>query len=208
MVGHDIRNPLQAIVSELFLASQAMEEVPEDRIKTDALESIANVQEQVEYINKIVSDLQDFAKPLKPELKEVDLREFIASFIGTIKIPPNVTPEIQIQENLKMKTDPVFIRRSITNLVNNAVQAMPNGGKLEITGFRKGQHVVVCVSDTGVGIPEYVKPRLFTPMMTTKAKGQGLGLAVVKRLIEALGGKISFESQERKGTKFTIELPT
>ena len=131
MVGHDIRNPLQTIVSELFLANQAMKEVPEDRVKTDALESIANVQEQVDYINKIVSDLQDFAKPLKPELKEINLSEFVASFINTIKIPPNVTLKIRIQEDLKMKTDTVFLRRSITNLVNNAVQAMPNGGKLE-----------------------------------------------------------------------------
>ena len=67
--------------------------------------------------------------------------------------------------------------------------------------------IVISVSDTGQGIPEHVKANLFTPLMTTKAKGQGLGLAVVKRLVEALNGQVSFESEEGKGTKFIIELP-
>jgi signal transduction histidine kinase len=84
---------------------------------------------------------------------------------------------------------------------------MPNGGKLAVKALKKDNGVVVSVEDTGVGIPEDVKPKLFTPMMTTKAKGQGLGLAVVKRLVEALNGKVSFESEEGKGTKFIIELP-
>jgi signal transduction histidine kinase len=66
---------------------------------------------------------------------------------------------------------------------------------------------MVIGSDTGKGIPEDVKPNVFKPLMTTKAKGQGLGLAVVKRLIEGLNGKVSFSSEEDKGTKFTIELP-
>jgi signal transduction histidine kinase len=85
--------------------------------------------------------------------------------------------------------------------------AMPNGGTLEIRGHPKNGHILITVADTGMGIPEEVKAKLFTPMMTTKAKGQGFGLAVSKRLIEALKGTISFESEPGKGTKFHIELP-
>jgi signal transduction histidine kinase len=92
-------------------------------------------------------------------------------------------------------------------LVNNAIQAMPEGGNVEVSCFSKKSSVFVTVSDTGVGIPNHVKAQLFTPMVTTKSKGQGLGLAVVKRLVEALGGTISFESEEGKGTKFIIQLP-
>jgi signal transduction histidine kinase len=84
---------------------------------------------------------------------------------------------------------------------------MPNGGKLAITATHNQSSLVLSVKDTGVGIPDHVKPKLFTPMMTTKSKGQGLGLAVVKRLIEALNGTIVFESEVGKGTKFIIELP-
>lgn len=207
MVGHDIRNPLQAIVSELFLAKESIDELPEDKVREDVLESINNMQEQVEYINKIVSDLQDFARPLQPELKEANLSELIASIIQTIHIPKNINAEVEVAVPQPLRVDPTFIRRALTNLVNNAVQAMPNGGKLEVNGCQQGDQVFICVSDTGVGIPEHVKPKLFTPMTTTKAKGQGLGLAVVKRLIESLGGNVSFESQEGNGTAFTIKLP-
>lgn len=93
------------------------------------------------------------------------------------------------------------------NLVNNAVQAMPKGGKLTIEAHTTKDKVIISVKDTGVGIPEEVKPNLFTPLFTTKSKGQGLGLAVVKRLVEGLNGKVSFESEEGKETKFIVELP-
>ena len=85
---------------------------------------------------------------------------------------------------------------------------MPDGGQLELAAFEKEGNLCISVSDTGVGIPDEIKSKIFTPMMTTKSKGQGLGLAVVKRLIEALNGNITFESQEGKGTKFTISLPS
>jgi signal transduction histidine kinase len=85
---------------------------------------------------------------------------------------------------------------------------MPSGGKLKLSGERKDTYVLITVEDTGVGIPEDIKPNLFTPMVTSKSKGQGLGLAVVKRLVEALNGTISFESQVGKGTKFVVMLPT
>jgi signal transduction histidine kinase len=84
---------------------------------------------------------------------------------------------------------------------------MPNGGKLTIEAIKQLDNAVISVIDTGVGIPEQAKPSLFKPLFTTKAKGQGLGLAVVKRLVDGLGGTITFESQEAKGTTFTLRLP-
>ncbi len=85
---------------------------------------------------------------------------------------------------------------------------MPQGGKLTICASQKKPGAVdISIEDTGVGIPDDVKPRIFTPLFTTKSKGQGFGLAVVKHLVEIQGGTISFESQEGKGTKFTVKLP-
>jgi signal transduction histidine kinase len=86
---------------------------------------------------------------------------------------------------------------------------MPQGGKLVIHAYKDKQKndVIITVEDTGVGIPEEAKSKLFTPMFTTKSKGQGFGLAVVKRMTEALGGSVSFESQEGTGTTFTVRLP-
>jgi signal transduction histidine kinase len=83
---------------------------------------------------------------------------------------------------------------------------MQNGGTLQLSATKMDPNAIIPVTDTGEGIPEDVKARLFTPLLTTKAKGQGLGLAVVKRLIEALDGTVTFESQQGKGTTFTITL--
>ncbi len=107
----------------------------------------------------------------------------------------------------KLKVDPVLFKRIIVNLVTNAIQAMPNGGKLSIKSYKKDDKAVIMVEDTGVGIPDEVKPKLFVPLFTTKAKGQGFGLPVVKRMVEILGGTISFESEIGKGTKFVVKLP-
>jgi PAS domain S-box-containing protein len=206
MIGHDIRNPLQAIVSELYLARKAMAEA-NGQDTNEVLESIEFIQEQADYISKIVQDLQDYARPLKPEFQEVDLSDIVVNTFSAIAVPDKIKLNVHVRGALKAKTDPTFMKRALTNLVNNAIQAMPDGGELTLMAYEKEKSIIITVGDTGVGIPENVKPLIFKPLMTTKAKGQGLGLAVVKRLVETLGGQVGFESQEGKGTTFTITLP-
>jgi signal transduction histidine kinase len=207
MIGHDIRNPLQAIVSELYIAKGAIANTPHLEDKTLALESIDLIEEQTDYISKIISDLQDYARPIKPDIKEVDLAKLVVSVFQTVRVPDKIVLKIDVKGFPKIKTDPTLIRRALTNLINNAIQAMPDGGSLELCAVKTEDRAVITVTDTGKGIPEEIKPKLFTPLVTTKAKGQGLGLAVVKRLVEALGGSITFESEVGKGTTFTINLP-
>jgi len=100
------------------------------------------------------------------------------------------------------------MRRALTNLVNNAIQAMTEGGTLTITIHRdkKTNCFIIEIEDTGKGIPKEAQEKLFTPLFTTKSKGQGFGLAVVKRITDALEGEINFTSQETKGTKFTLKF--
>ncbi|HSV48772.1 MAG TPA: ATP-binding protein, partial [Candidatus Acidoferrales bacterium] len=208
MVGHDIRNPLQAIVSELYFVKEALKEAPEGTETKETIESLDFIQEQVDYINKIVADLQDFAKPLKAELASVELCQFITDALKGVVIPESVETSFVCEAGLPtLLIDRTFMTRVLNNLVTNAIQAMPKGGKLTVKAAKKDSGVVISVEDTGVGIPDAVKEKLFTPMFTTKAKGQGFGLAVVKRFIEAQGGSIGFESQVGKGTKFLVWLP-
>ena len=206
MVGHDIRNPLQSIINDLYLMRVELNS-SEHGYKENILEGVESIEKCIKYINKIVADLQDYARPLNPEFSEIDITEVMTNVIEELAVPEDVEVIISSNTFCKFRTDPTFIRRILANLVNNAIQAMPNGGILELTCSTKRDTVSICVCDSGVGIAEEVQVKLFTPMMTTKAKGQGLGLAVVKRLVEALGGNISFESKVGKGTKFVIEFP-
>ncbi|MGD0996385.1 MAG: ATP-binding protein [Candidatus Bathyarchaeia archaeon] len=121
--------------------------------------------------------------------------------------PNKIQTQVIAHDNLVLKADAAYLRRALTNLIVNAIQAMPNGGKLTIETQQKEDNAIISVKDTGVGIPEEIKPNLFTPLFTTKAKGQGLGLAVVKRLIEAINGSITFESQVGNGTTFIVKIP-
>jgi PAS domain S-box-containing protein len=210
MVGHDIRNPLQAITGDVFLAKTELATVPESTEKNNVAESLLEIEKNVDYINKIVADLQDYARPLKPHVEEADLKQIISGLIEKNGLPENVKVTVKVEaDSRKVVADSTFISRIMFNLVNNAVQAMPKGGKLTIHAFRdqKTREAVITVKDTGVGIPEAVKDKLFTPMFTTKSKGQGFGLVVIKRMSEALGGSVTFESQEGKGTTFMVRLP-
>jgi signal transduction histidine kinase len=195
-------------VSDIYLLKDELTALPECKNREGLTESIVSIEGNINYINKIVSELQDYARQISPDYVIVNFSDVIVRVFETVRLPDSIELSIKVNNLDKLRTDPMLLQRAITNLVNNAIQAMPDGGKLEIAGYPSNNEVVIIVSDTGLGIPEEIKPKLFSPMMTTKSKGQGFGLAVSKRLIEALTGTITFESQVGKGTKFIIELPT
>jgi signal transduction histidine kinase len=208
MVGHDIRNPLQAIISDLYLAKEELVFCPDSENKTAIKESLSEIEKNADYINKIVADLQDFARPLNPSIQKMDLQSVCSDILSKANIPKNIKLSCTISENAsELVADENWVKRILFNLVNNAVQAMPTGGDLTILGIREGSDLIISVQDTGLGIPEDVKSKLFIPLFTTKSKGQGFGLAVIKRLTEALNGKVTFNSIMGKGTKFNIILP-
>lgn len=208
MVGHDIRNPLQAITGDLYLTKLDVETLPDDETKSSMQESLEAIEKNIDYIDKIVADLQDYARPIKPIIKEMELETIIKLLIKT-NIPKNIQTTFKVEPEAKIiKCDYVLLKRILTNLIVNAIQAMPEGGKLSINAHKELQRILIIVQDTGVGIPDDVKPNIFKPMFTTKAKGQGFGLVVVRRLTETLGGNVSFESNFGKGTEFIISLPT
>ncbi|MGD6851421.1 MAG: PAS domain-containing sensor histidine kinase [Candidatus Bathyarchaeia archaeon] len=208
MVGHDIRNPLQSIVSSMYLIKDDLDGLPGSDEKKDALTELNSIMEQISYVDKIVSDLQDYARPLKLDAVSVNLKEVITNALATLNVPENVEAKAYFGSNLtSIRIDPLLLKRALLNLATNAIQAMPEGGKLTIRASKTNGKIAISVEDTGVGIPHEVKHKVFTPLFTTKSKGQGFGLAVVKRLVETQGGTISFESQKGVGTKFTVELP-
>ncbi len=208
MVGHDIRNPLQTINGELYLMKGDLQSLPEGDVKNSVRESMQIIGEQMAYINKIVADLQDFAKTSTPILEEVDLEKTLNDILSTVSVPEDVRVAVSIREGFpKFQCDSSYLKRILINLVTNAVQAMPNGGKLIVTAIFDNKNAIINVEDTGGGISEEDRGKIFKPLFTTKSKGQGLGLAVVKKLTNALDGNITFESAIGKGTCFTVKMP-
>jgi PAS domain S-box-containing protein len=208
MVGHDIRNPLQAIAGDVFLLDNDVASLNESEVKESMLDSVKGIKDNLFYIAKIVDDLQDYSRQLEPVLEKVSVEKLFDEVMLNVADCSCHKVVIDVPKGFpEITSDFSILKRALTNLVQNAIQAMPKGGKLTLTVAKRRAKVMISVEDTGVGIPEEVKPKLFAPMVSTKAKGQGLGLAVVKRLVEALEGEITFESQVGKGTKFTVGLP-
>ena len=169
MVGHDIRNPLQAITGDLFLAKTELSTLPENEQKTNALESLNGIEKNIDDINKIVADLQDYARLLNPRAQETNITALFNEILAKNGVPKNIKVEVKVEETAeKIMADPDYIKRIFSNLTLNAVQSMPKGGKLTIHAYADSQtkDVLLTVKDTGVGIPEDLKPKLFSPMMT------------------------------------------
>jgi signal transduction histidine kinase len=181
--------------------------MPECNIKEGVAESLDSIEKNVAYINKIVQDLQDFSRPVTPEYIESNLSKIFVNIFEIVRLPETIKLSNKVKKTEILYADPSLLQRALSNLVTNAIQAMPKGGNLTIESHPKDGQIVITVKDTGMGIPYEIRPKLFTPMMTTKAKGQGFGLAVSKRLIEAMKGTITFESEVGKGTTFIINLP-
>ncbi len=210
MIGHDLRNPLQVLQYVVDLQRLRIERIPLEKRGPDDWERESElfdkISEQIFYMNKIVGDLQDYARPIVPENEEVDIKGVIEDVVRSLPPMDGVRIEMRVP-NLHVMADPLLLYRVFANLLLNAVQAMPDGGKLNVSASAEDGSIAVSVRDTGTGIHEDFKDKLFTPLFTGKAKGTGLGLAVVKRIVEAHGGQIIVESEVGKGSTFTVKLP-
>jgi signal transduction histidine kinase len=144
----------------------------------------------------------------------VALQELVRQTLGKCTIPENVTVTQDLPESLpKLRIDPNQIGQVLVNLLNNAIQAMPKGGAIQVSAriipcsVSQGNCVAISVTDTGEGISPENRRKLFQPLFTTKAKGTGLGLVACKNLVEANHGRIDVESSVGEGTTFTLTLP-
>jgi len=199
MVGHDLRGPLQTIKNSLYMM----------RKNNDGDELVETMDAAVDYAAEILEDLRFSTLEVTPMKHPTDLADLLKRAVAENSIPDKIEVKTQLGDGLEeIPLDPTQIRRVLDNMIRNAVEAMPEGGELEITARREDDHILVEISDMGVGIPEGEMENLFRPLYTTKPGGMGMGLAYCKRAVEAHGGEISVESTEVEGTKFTVKLPT
>ncbi len=198
-VAHDLRGPLGLIV-------QSVNMIKQDPSLTRRMLQL--VEENAVRSLKMIADWRSSTREIVPHPTKTDLGGLIKSVLEGSTIPSSVAIVTSFGAGLdSIMIDSDIMHRIMDNLVKNAVEAMPEGGKLSIRAEKEGDDIVINVGDTGVGIPEESKGRIFSPLYTTKAGGMGLGLTYCRRAVETQGGSIDFESKVGAGTNFTIKLP-
>jgi signal transduction histidine kinase len=208
-IAHEVNNPLGVV---LMYAHILMEECePQSRRRED----LGMIAEQADRCKKIVAGLLNFARQNKVVRQPVDLTRLVERSLQTLPTPPHVTIRLEPQNYDPLaELDADQITQVLVNLIRNAYEAMPNGGALTIRTEGDERQVRLSVRDTGVGIPEENRSRIFTPFFTTKTlgKGTGLGLAVTYGIVKMHNGDIRVESNADPqagptGTTFTVTLP-
>jgi len=204
-VGHDLRNPLGAIKNAAYFLNMVLEE-PDPEVK----ETLEILEKEVGTSEAIISSLLDFARAKPPTKRKISVNEMLQEVLARTAVPNNIEVLQEINETLpEILADPHQLGQVFENIILNGIQAMTKGGQLTVKceALAPGR-VSVSITDTGAGIPEEQLGKLFEPLYTTKARGIGLGLAVVKTLVEGHGGTIEVESEMEKGSTFTVKLPT
>jgi PAS domain S-box-containing protein len=207
MVAHDLRNPLTGIAGATYYLKKKLSSEMDKKTK----EMIDIIEKDIKYSNKIVTDLLEYSRDMRLELTETNSSSIIREALSMVDVPLNIqVSEVSdlTRSESKIKVDLEKMARVLVNIILNAIDAMPEGGKLTINSWEKEGKLAIAVSDTGAGMSPDILEKLWTPFFTTKAKGMGLGLSICKRIVEAHEGSISVESAIGKGTTVTVTIPT
>jgi len=204
-VAHELRNPLSSIKGLALVLQSKFSGDNQDRQTADIL-----VQE-VERLNRSISELLDFARPQQLQKVEVDLHTILNKGVSLLSIDSEAAG-VKIVTDFPSSLPPVYadedkLNQVFLNLFLNAIQAMESGGTLTVRTSKIDQSVFVTVTDTGCGIEKENMGRIFDPYFTTKPEGTGLGMAMSAKIIEEHGGVITVESEVEQGSSVTVELP-
>lgn len=200
-IAHELRNPMAVISGYLNLLTKKADPA--------ALVLIGKISTEIHGMNRIIGDLLTFARPASLNRVKVNIKEMLkgclAAVLQTRAEDRRIETKLEL-DNVVANVDEVLMRQAFSNLLQNALEAMPDGGTVSIEA-RKAGEVTVVIRDTGAGIPRELMTKIYLPFFTTKDNGTGLGLALVHKIVLSHGGRIDVDSREGKGTAFTVVLP-
>ncbi len=204
-LAHDFNNVLGTISQAVYVLEMDPERSEADRTM------LTIINNAVRRGAEIVNNIRGYLRGTREMRTRVDMRRLLVEVLQMVEPVLEMHPEIKvtrdIQDACEVYASVPELRRVFTNLVLNALDAMPQGGLLTVHCFRNEGRTIVSVEDTGIGIPIESQGMIFSPYFTTKAKGTGLGLSGARKAIRAQGGEIRFESSPGKGTRFLVSLP-
>lgn len=207
-LAHEIRNPLSALNINLQLLEEQWRHPVTER-EQHGYRKILMLVKEVHKIEQIFNDFLRFAKEHKLNLEKTQVNNLIEEALQTLDTQvrkDRILTVKQFADDPWIYLDPDLMRQALINILRNSYQAMPNGGKLTVQTRREKDRLIIRISDTGAGIPQEIQDKVFTMFFSTKKGGTGLGLSTSKKIVEAHGGKIGFESRPG-GTTFEISLP-
>jgi signal transduction histidine kinase len=203
-VAHEVKNPLHAMVLHLELLRSKLDSGKDPARHVDVLTS------EVNRLNRVVQTFLDFTRPLQLQTRKYDANELLRE----VMLLAPLAPESKIEVVFRLPSEPAWIeadidllKQGLLNIVINACQAMPEGGSLTLATALQNNQVELSIGDTGIGIPEEMREKIFNLYFTTKEKGSGIGLAQAFRAVQMHSGSIEVESDVGQGTRFKITLP-
>jgi PAS domain S-box-containing protein len=201
-IAHELRNPMAVISGYLNLLGKRQDEPGRAVIRDMAAE--------ITGMNRIIGDLLTFARPTPLNRVKVNVKELLEGCVANLVQAKG--PEARISTVLHLAdaeatADEGLLRQAFANLLQNAAEAMPGGGTLTVETSANARETMIVIGDTGVGIHRDKLKKIFLPFFTTKDRGVGMGLALVHKIVASHGGRIEVESEEGKGTTFTVTLP-
>jgi len=209
VVAHEVRNPLNSIALNVDLLNEMISEV--NQAEGDRFENVIGaVQREIDRLSEITGEYLKFGRLPKGVLGPCDVCRVVretGTFMESELTGEGVSMDLRTPDKpLVVVADEAQLRQALLNVLRNAVEAMPDGGKIIVEAAGKGERVVLSVTDTGPGIPKEFRPRLFEPFATTKQNGTGLGLAFVQQVAHECGGDVTIDSEEGEGTTIRILL--
>ena len=196
-LAHDLRSPLQTIQNAVYL----LERSPENPM------FYTMIRESLKQTTQILDNFRDFYKGHRLKMVDADIVKAYEMGISELEIPDDVDLTLEAEEIERFRMDPTKVALVFRKLIKNAIDAMPGGGVIRVGIKDRGDHVEAKISDTGSGIPEEVVKVIYTPFMAKRKGGKGLGVPACKRIVEAHGGTIGFETSLGEGTTFKFTIP-
>lgn len=201
--SHDIRNPLAIVKNSVCFLRMRLKKITDEKV----MKHLTILEKEIDCANLMVNDLLDFTRKTPPQLQKANLNEVVGDALSSVSKPQSIKVVTRFGEIPPISIDQVQLKRVFTNMILNAIQAMPYGGKLTVRTSGHHDFAEITFTDTGVGISEENLQKMFSPFFSTKVDGVGLGLSICRQIVEGHGGNITVESKEGDGSVFTIKLP-
>ena len=202
-IGHDLRNPLSGIKNAVYLLNKKGNRLTD----YERGEILKTIDIAVEDSNRIITSLVDYSSELRLKPQQCTPKSLVQQAIAANQVPDHITIVDDTKDEPNVFLDVDLMEKVFTNLIQNAIQASPQKSIIKIKSAIESSNLIVEFRDSGTGVPDKVLPKIFSPLVTTKAKGMGMGLAICKRIVDAHGGTIAVESTVGEGTTVTVVLP-